>query len=230
MFSLAGGMAPRYEGSDTYRAVIAPVIAAEFSNGLFLSPTDGAGYKKEFANGMFVATALDYDFGRSDSNRADLPGSDYLKGMGRILGSLMVSLQVGAHVFGDSTISVTLNQPLTHTGRGLSGNISMTVPVLQTASNQIDVTGTLHAGSGRYTQTFFGVTDAQAANSNFQPYSTKAGIDSAKIALGWTHTFTPRWSVHTQGGASRLLGSAADSPIVQTKVNYFAITALTYRY
>lgn len=230
MFSLAAGVAPRYEGSRNYRPLVAPLIGAQFSNGLFLSAKDGAGYKKEFSNGMFVSTALSYDFGRTDSNRADLPGSDYLKGMGRIPGSVMVSLQVGAHVFGESTISVTLDQPITNTSRGLSGHVAMTVPVLKTTMNQIAVTGSVHAGTGRYTQTFFGVSDAQAANSNFKPYSTKAGIDSAKVSLGWTHTFSPRWSVHTEGGASRLVGNAANSPVVQSKLNYFAVSALTYRY
>jgi outer membrane scaffolding protein for murein synthesis (MipA/OmpV family) len=42
--------------------------------------------------------------------------------------------------------------------------------------------------------------------------------------------FSPRWSVHTEAGASRLIGNSGDSPIVQKKVNYFAISALTYRY
>jgi outer membrane scaffolding protein for murein synthesis (MipA/OmpV family) len=36
--------------------------------------------------------------------------------------------------------------------------------------------------------------------------------------------------VHTEAGASRLIGNSGDSPIVQKKVNYFAISALTYRY
>ncbi|MFL9997287.1 Outer membrane scaffolding protein for murein synthesis, MipA/OmpV family [Burkholderia sp. GAS332] len=230
MFSLAGGVAPRYQGSRDYRPFVAPLIAAEFSNGIFLSPTDGLGYKHTFANGLFASAALSYDFGRTDSNRADLPGSDYLKGMGRIPGSVMASVQVGAHLFGPSTISITLDQPLTHTSRGTSGHVDLTVPVLQTVDNDISITGSVHAGSGRYTQTFFGVTDAQAAASRFQPYALKGGIDSAKVSAAWTYSFSPRWSVHTEGGMTRLLGASANSPIVQSKNNYFAVTALTYRY
>ena len=122
-FGLGTGVAPRYLGSKDYRGLVAPVFSAEFSNGFFISPFEGAGYKKTFANGIFVSTALDYDFGRSDSNRADLPGSNYLKSMGRIPGSLMMHFQVGATVFGDTTISVTLDQPLTHTTRGVSGHL-----------------------------------------------------------------------------------------------------------
>jgi MltA-interacting protein MipA len=135
-FGLGTGVAPRYLGSKDYRGLVAPVFSAEFSNGFFISPLEGAGYKKTFANGMFVSTALFYDFGRSDTNRADLPGSNYLKGMGRIPGSLMMSFQVGATVFGDTTISVTLDQPLTNTTRGVSGHLDVTKPVLSRQRHQ----------------------------------------------------------------------------------------------
>ncbi|SDI59173.1 Outer membrane scaffolding protein for murein synthesis, MipA/OmpV family [Paraburkholderia phenazinium] len=230
MFSLAGGVLPRYEGSRDYHPFVSPVIGAEFSNGLFISPESGAGYKKTFSNGLFVSSALSYDFGRTDSNRADLPGSNYLKGMGRIPGSLIVSVQVGAHLFGNSTVSLTLEPAVTHTSHGLTGHFDVTLPVLQTITNDISITGSLHAGTGRYTQTFFGVTEAQSASSGFAPYSPKGGFDSAKVSIAWTYTFSPRWSVRTEGGLTRLLGESANSPIVQSKNNYYGMTALTYRY
>lgn len=230
LFSLAGGVTSRYEGSRDYRPIIGPAFSAQFDNGFFIGMLDGAGYKKTFANGMFVSAALSYDDGRADENRFDRAGSDYLKGMGNIPGSLLISVQAGAHVFGDSTVSVTLDQPVTHTTRGISGHVDLTVPILQTAADQIGVTGSLHAGSGRYTQTFFGVTDAQAASSRFSAYSTKGGFDKATVSTAWTHVFTPRWSVTTTGGLTRLVGSSSNSPIVQTKNNWFGITALTYRY
>jgi len=229
-FGLATGVTPRYLGSKDYQGQVTPLIAAEFSNGFFINPIDGAGYKKTFANGMFVSSALSYDFGRSDSNRAELPGSSYLRGMGSVPGSLIVSLQVGATVLGDTLISVTLNQPLTHTTRGISGHVDVTKPVLQTANSEVSITGSLHAGNARYTQTFFGVTDMQSTNSGFRPYSAKAGFDSAVVSAAWTYNFSQKWSVRTSGGLTRVLGSSADSPIVQSKDAFFATTALTFRY
>ena len=50
-FGLGTGVAPRYLGSKDYRGLVAPVFSAEFSNGFFISPFEGAGYKKTFANG-----------------------------------------------------------------------------------------------------------------------------------------------------------------------------------
>ncbi|MGH8777906.1 MipA/OmpV family protein [Paraburkholderia sp.] len=230
LFSLATGVTARYEGSRDYRAILGPSFSAQFDNGFFVSMLDGAGYKKTFANGMYVSAALSYADGRGDENRFDRNGSDYLKGMGNIPGALLISLQAGAHVFGDSTVSVTLDQPVTHTTRGVSGHVDLTVPVLQTSTNQISVTGSLHAGNGRYTQTFFGVTGAQSASSGFSAYSTKGGFDKATISTAWTYIVSPRWSVTTTGGLTRLIGSSSNSPIVQTKNNWFGITALTYRY
>lgn len=230
LFSLATGVTSRYDGSRDYRPVVGPAFAAQFGNGFFISSADGAGYQKEFANGLFVSAALSYGAGRDDENRFDGPGSDYLKGMGNIPGSVLVSVRAGVHLLGSSTFSVTFDQPVTHTTRGVSGHVDLTVPILHTPANDISVTGSLHAGSSRYTQTFFGVTAAQAASSRFQPYSTKAGFDQAMITAAWRHTFSPHWSMNTTVGLARLLGSASNSPIVQTKDNWFGMTSITYRY
>jgi len=179
---------------------------------------------------MFVSTALGYDYGRSDSNRTDLPGSDYLKGMGRIPGSVMASFQVGAHVFGESTVSLTLEQPLTHTAHGTSGHFDFKVPVIETAHNEVTLTSSLHAGSERYTQTFFGVTAAQSASSGFRPYTAKGGFDSTTFSIAWNYKITPKWSLHTEAGATHYLGAYGKSPIVQAKNAYTGMMAVVYRY
>ncbi|WP_040011345.1 MipA/OmpV family protein [Cupriavidus sp. HMR-1] len=230
LLSLATGVAPRYEGSRDYRPVVGPVLAAQFGNGFFISSADGAGYRKQFSNGLFVSAALGYAMGRTDENRFNGPGSDYLKGMGNIPGSLLVSVQAGVRLFGSSTFSVTLDQPVTHTTRGISGHVDLTMPIVHAGNDNISVTGTLHAGSGRYTQTFFGVTAAQAARSRFQPYSAKGGFDQATMSVAWTHMFSPRWSLNTTVGMERLIGSSRDSPIVQKQANWFGLTSITYRY
>ena len=82
--SLGGGIAPRYPGSNQSRGVVAPGFSAKFGNGFFIDSTQGAGYRLDLPHGAFVSAAVSYDPGRADENRLDLPGSDYLKGMGRV--------------------------------------------------------------------------------------------------------------------------------------------------
>lgn len=230
LFSLAGGVAPRYEGSSDYQPIVLPVIAAEFDNGVFLNPLEGLGYRKQFANGAYASVALGYDYGRSDQDRDLLPGSDHLKGMGNVPGSTLVLLQVGMRLPGDMSLSATLDQPVTETRRGWGGRVDLAAPVWSTPINQIAITGSVHAGSDRYAQTYFGVSNRQSANSGFDAYAPDGGVDSLRLMLDWTHIFTPHWMVKTTGGVSRLVGDAADSPIVQSKENYLAMTALVYRY
>lgn len=230
LFALAGGVTPRYEGSKERQPIVLPYIAAEFDNGVFVNPQDGLGYRQQFANGVFASLALGYDPGRSDKDRYLSPGSDDLKGMGTVPGSTLVLLQVGARLAGDLTLSATLDQPVTQTGRGWGGRVDLMVPAWTRPSDQIGVTGSIHAGNQRYAQTFFGVSDRQSANSGFEAYRPEGGVDSLKVTLDWTHIFSAHWMVKTTGGVSRLVGDAADSPIVQSRDNYLATTALVYRY
>ena len=228
---LVAGAAPRYEGSNEYRPVIGPLFSADFGNGFFVSPLRGGiGYGHKFSNGMFASVGLDYDVGRTDRKRVDLPGSDYLKGMGRIPGSFMGAFQVGMPIYGDATLSITLDAPLTNRDRGLSGHIDMDVPVYKAGRHLVSISPSLHYGSRRYTQTFFGVTDAQAANSSFRPYSTKAGFDRASLALSWSYEISRAWSVHSIVSVSRLLGDSANSPIVQSRQSYVGLTSLNYSF
>jgi MipA family protein len=230
LLSLAGGVMPRYEGSQDYQPIVLPVIAAEFDNGVFFNPLEGLGYRTQFAHGVFASVALGYDDGRSDEDRYLLPGSDHLKGMGDVPGSTLILLQLGVRLSGDLSLSATLDQPITETRRGWSGRVDLAAPVWSTPSNQIALTGSVHAGSDRHAQTFFGVTDRQSTNSGFDAYQPEGGVDSLRMTLDWTHVFTPHWMVKTTGSVSLLVGDAADSPIVQSRENYLAMTALVYRY
>ncbi|MBN3778063.1 MipA/OmpV family protein [Burkholderia sp. Ac-20345] len=228
--SLGGGFAPRYQGSNQYRGVVAPGFSAKFGNGFFIDSTQGAGYRMDLPHGAFVSAAVSYDVGRTDRNRVDMPGSDYLKGMGRIPGSVLVGVRAGVTLFNAAELSVTIDSPVTHTSRGVSGHMDLAVPVFKAAQHEIIVTGTVHAGSGRYTQTFYGVTDAQSMTSWFRPYSTSGGIDSASMAVAWNWTLSQHWSVLATGGVTRLLGRYGDSPIVQSRSNYYAIAGATYKF
>lgn len=226
----AAGVGPRYIGSNEYRALGAPLFRADFGNGAFVDLLQGAGYTYKFANGVFVTGALGYATGRSDRDRTDLAGSDHLKGMGKVQGSLMSAFQVGVPVYGGAVASLTLDVPLTHRERGLSGHLDLAVPLYRGGMHTLTLTPGIHFGSRRYTQTFFGVTDAQSAASGFRPYSTKSGIDSASLSLAWNVELSRAWSVRTLVTVSRLLGDAADSPIVQSRQQVFGMTSLNYTF
>ncbi|CAJ0819288.1 hypothetical protein LMG19087_03717 [Ralstonia wenshanensis] len=229
--SLHAGVAPRYQGSKEYTVTAGPGFRADFGNGWFIDPTQGgAGYALRFLNGMFASAALSYDPGRSDTNRYGRPGSDHLKGMGTVKGSLLGVFTVGGKLIGDISGSATLEVPITHRERGWSGHVDLAAPVVSWGSDKITVSPSLRFGSGKYMQTYFGVTPQQSANSGFAQYSASSGLQAATLTVAWTHTFSRHWAVQTAVGTSRLLGNAAKSPIVQNKQSYFGGTGVVYTF
>lgn len=202
----------------------------DFGNGAFIGLLQGAGYTYKFANGMFVTGALGYSAGRTDSNRTDLPGSNHLKGMGKIPGSVMSSFQFGMPVYGDAVASLTVDVPLTHRERGLSGHLDLAMPVYQRGAHTVTLTPAVHFGSRKYTQTFFGVTEAQSAASGFRTHTAKAGVNSLSLTVGWDVALSKSWSVHSMVEYSRLVGDAGDSPIVQRKGAFSGFTSLNYTF
>jgi outer membrane scaffolding protein for murein synthesis (MipA/OmpV family) len=89
----------------------------------------------------------------------------------------------------------------------------------------------LRVGDDDYQSTLFGVRPGEAAASGFPAYEAEAslerlglqGIVSVPVGDGpW------RWTAIARG--SRLLGDAADSPIVAEENQFFFLTALTRRF
>ena len=73
-----------------------------------------------------------------------------------------------------------------------------------------------------YMDAFFSVNSAQAVSSGLLgEYDAEAGIKDVYIGLNADVPLTDVWSLKLTGQYSRLLGDAADSPIVETENQFF---------
>lgn len=95
---------------------------------------------------------------------------------------------------------------------------------------------TLNAGpslvwaNGKYSQTFFGVTEGQSARSGLAQYSASSGINSLSFSIGASYQVTPQWGVSARISANQLRGDAVNSPITEKKnSNTFALFT-SYRF
>jgi outer membrane scaffolding protein for murein synthesis (MipA/OmpV family) len=61
---------------------------------------------------------------------------------------------------------------------------------------------------------FFGIDGAQSAASGLEPFEAEAGLKDVGLSLRLNYGLTERWSILASGEYRRLLGDAADSPIV----------------
>lgn len=70
-------------------------------------------------------------------------------------------------------------------------------------------------GSDDYAATYFGVSDEEAAQSNFSSYDAEGGVLSAGLELGATYDVTDTWGVEGAVTWDRFTGDAESSPIVE---------------
>jgi outer membrane protein len=68
-----------------------------------------------------------------------------------------------------------------------------------------------------YMDTYFGVTPAAAAASGLPAYDPDGGVRAVGAVAGVTHQISRRIGVYAYAGYDRLVGDAADSPIVQLR-------------
>lgn len=175
-----------------------------------------------------LGLVLQADAGRSDRKDGTLlrPGSKRLAGLGEIKGS--VEWGVTGHVLfgvpiyfvlskgsGDGKATGSNFRIKGHGGTRLEVGLDVPLPVSDAVT--LSVSPNLQWADTSYTQTYFGVTAAQAARSGFKPFSAKGGIKSLGLNLGANYTLDKQWSVNAGVSLSTLRGDAAKSPIVQQK-------------
>jgi outer membrane protein len=67
----------------------------------------------------------------------------------------------------------------------------------------------------RYHQAYYGVTPAIALATGLPAYSPGGGVHAIGVNAGLTHEFSSSWGMYAYAGYDRLVGDAADSPIVR---------------
>jgi len=75
---------------------------------------------------------------------------------------------------------------------------------------------------------YFGISRSQAASTNYRQYNAAAGFKSAGLGITANYFVTPSIIINMSSAFDRLLGSAAESPITQTK--YEAAVSLSVMY
>jgi MipA family protein len=175
------------------------------------------------------------DGGRTDRNNGTLlrPGSKRLAGMGEISPSVELGVTghflLGAPIYFVATRGSGDGKPKGSAFKvdghgGTRVEVGLDIPLQPTDQLTLSLTPNVQWADDKYTQTYFGVTSAQAARSGFRAYTAKGGIKSAGLALGANYKFDKHWSVNSGVSLSSLRGDAAKSPLVQRK-NQTNVTA-----
>jgi outer membrane scaffolding protein for murein synthesis (MipA/OmpV family) len=204
---LGAAVAPDYEGSNNYEISPVPDLEISWRDRVTLSGTSLSVAAISTSHVKAGPTAS-YEFGRDhDENKA-------LKH----LGNVGDSVELGGFItttFDNWSVDLRLAQDVANGHGGAIGQLSTsyTLPI----SEKLSVTATASSSwaSRHYMRSYFGISDRQAAKSGYDQYDAGAGIKDIGLAVDGTYSFDEHWALEMNIAYSRLVGDAADSPIVK---------------
>ncbi|WP_421695447.1 MipA/OmpV family protein [Aestuariivirga sp.] len=219
----AGLMAqPRYPGSDETIFVPYPLFAV----GRFFVPGVGEFDEKNNVRRLTVYPSFNFIAKRDHSD------SNELKGMEDVDWSIEAGLGV-AYRYDWIRGFVEVRQGF----NGYSGQVAQFgVDFIANPTEDLELLIGPRAswGSDGYMETYFGITNKEAANSpNYnKSYNADAGFNSVGIAANARYDLTDKWKLHLLAGWDRLIGDAGDSPIVKegSENQFYGGAGITYEF
>ncbi len=213
------GTGPDHTGSDDYTYAAAPLMRLQFGGERYLS-LEGNMLRVNVLNhpNLRAGPIGIYRFGRNrhedDHVVKDLPKIDNTVELGGFLG---YDLQAGSdprsrwnfgthfmHDVGDS-----------HNGYVIAGHVMRWMPVGKYGLFGLNAGVTY--GSEDYMDTFFSVTDNDTRKTGLKSFNADSGFRDARLIAMFIQPVSRNWAVGVGGMYQRLLGDAADSPIVDDR-------------
>ena len=216
---LISGFAPDYEGSNDYRFGFGPNISASWRDMIFYKgKTLGANLIRE--KNFKAGPILSFSSGRDEDDNGKLKG----------LGDVDGSIEVGGFVSYRKRplrLRAEVRQDIDSGHEGALVELTGGTALPFASLIVLFEIGTTWA-SNDYMESFFGVNGQQSANSGLERYNADAGIKDINVSMKAGYSLTNRWRIGGVVEYKRLLGDAADSPIVDDKNQFLAGISLSY--
>jgi len=222
-------ISPEYEGSDEYRAVVIPYIFPRFSNSGFVDVrgSDDIRFKILNNENFELGPLAGYRFDREEED------GDKLVGLGDVDGGLVLGGFARVALW-PSTLYAGVSYHRTVTGDVDGGQLKFGLEYEAKPTDNVVMfarTGATYADD-EYMDSYFGVSASQAATSaaGLQQFDADAGIKDVYASLGTRINFSESWAFNMTGRYARLVGDAADSPVIETEDQFSASAGLTYSF
>jgi outer membrane scaffolding protein for murein synthesis (MipA/OmpV family) len=227
LWQVGAGVAvsPKFEGSNKYEVTPFPIIAPAGFGGeggvVQFRGLDDIRFRLLKAQGFEFGALTGYRFGRDSSDSAKLARFADIDG-GLVLGAF------AGYRAGSTFFSASYHRQVS--GEDTGGIVRLMAEQTFRLDQRTKLVASLgtNIADKDYMQTFFGVTPAQAVP--LPVYSASAGFKDVFAGLSATIDLDPRWTLYVSGRYSRLVGDAADSPIIDTSNQFYGGAGLTYKF
>ena len=184
----------------------------------------GLGIELTRTEKLNVDLGLRFDGGRGESDNRALAGMGDVKATIRARVSASYRLDEHWRVGGAWTVDAF------DRGGGNLAELKLEREQWIAERTQLTWGGTLNVAGPRYMRTYFGVTAEQSSRSGYPEYSPGMGLRDVEVFVSMKTDLGADWVVLGALAASRVIGPAADSPLVQKATGYGVTAGLGYRF
>jgi outer membrane protein len=208
------GAVPDYEGSGDYIPMPQPIIDGRYGPFLINGPSLSLVVVElssmgKGSNGARVQVGPTVGLSRWRNEGRN----DALIGLGNVEASVEVGGFMRANV-ASWMLDIRFAQDVGNGHDGLLASVGAMYMIKVNNRMMIAAGPSTSWASGNYMQSFFGVTNDQAALSSYLPFEAKSGFKDVSAQLQLLYMWSDKWTMQGQARYSRLLNSAANSPIV----------------
>ena len=232
-------LAPDYEGSDDYEPYPSLRLRAAWGDGYFVD-LGGSTLRALQLRGNFIpggrfqaGPLLNFRQERDDVDDDevdDLDDVDNAFELGGFLGYVhrfqgARGMALGANFQFAADVSDA------HNGWLFQPGIDFALPLGE--SFTLSARGFSTYATEKYMSTYFGIDNKNAAFSGLDRFDADAGFKDVGLGLGLNYRISDSWGLNLQGGYTRLIGDAEDSPVTDdegTANQFFGGVGFTFSF
>lgn len=213
--NLGGGAMyrPDYDGSDDYEVRGLPVLGINYRDiivlrgpSLMLDVVEMTG--TGLAENLSFGPMIKFDQGREADDNPILRNLDDID-QGALAG-VFVGYEVGP-----IELELNVTQDATSRYEGWLAEIKAGYGFMLTQRLRAQLELSSSWADDKYTQAYFGITQLQAQASGLRQFTAAAGVKDVGAAASLFYVLSDHWRLGGRFGYRRLLGDAADSPLVE---------------
>ena len=201
---------PQYPGADSYGAAPLPIISLRRPGQpiAFGSADDGAGFGLlPYESVINFGPAIRFQNKREDQD------------VGAAVGDVPFTVEAGGFVELYPSRNFRLRAELRRGiggHRGWIGSVGADLIIRDEVNYIFSVGPRVRWANNRYNDRYFGVTPATAGATGLAAFDPDGGVYAVGAMANFTRRLGPKWGLQAYAGYDRLVGDAADSPIVRS--------------
>jgi outer membrane scaffolding protein for murein synthesis (MipA/OmpV family) len=224
-FNIGGGAMtqPEYEGAKRYEVVPSPIFDIRYRDIAFASDGEGLGVNLLRGTTYRAGIAISYDIGRGHTEDPRLATL-------HAVGPTPEVKLFGEAFFLPFVVTAAIRQGIVG-HQGLIGDFGAYIPIPLATDLYLFAGPTISIANKEYMHSYFGVTPNQStAGPQLRAFSPGAGAKDVGFGVTAAYLLTDNWIIIADGAFERLIGDAANSPIVETKSQFAAGINLVYHF